>query len=311
MASDISDRKAPGFWFFTADYERDMQMLPMAAQGLWMRMLCWMSDNEIHRGFLELPNGIPMVDQDIARRAGISVKETRRLMSCMERIGTFSRDERGCVLSRRMARDTHISVVRRNAAIKRATAVERAKTGEFAPAKSPAKPEQTPTVPESESVPVPVSVVVKPDDKNKNGFHKNLTTTDDRKYATDHDALVALIGRHTGRKPDVKLIRGITEQVELRGGTLAEYLTDIKPRIGRLRAPPREGFFRDHANKWGSAQTTEAPDPETLEEKQARIGPCPICRNVGMIDGAYCSCKMADDLRKADSRRKPPQQEAS
>ncbi len=95
-----------------------------------------------------------MTDQDIARRVGSNVKEVRRLLACMERIGTFSKDERGCLLSRRMARDTHISVVRRQAAIKRINAVERAKTGEFAPAKHPAKPEQTPTVPDSVSVSV-------------------------------------------------------------------------------------------------------------------------------------------------------------
>jgi len=145
-SEEISDRKAPGFWFYPADYERDMQLLPMAAQGLWMRMLCWMHDNEIHRGFLELPTGLPMTEQDIARRAGISVKETRRLLACMERIGTFSKDERGCLLSRRMARDTHISVVRRQAAIKRLSAVERAKHGEFAPANHPANGQQTPSV---------------------------------------------------------------------------------------------------------------------------------------------------------------------
>ncbi len=131
-----SDRKAPGFWFYPADYERDMQLLPMAAQGLWMRMLCWMSENEMHRGFLELPTGAPMTPQDIARRAGTSLKETQRLLACMERIGTFSKDQRGCLISRRMARDTHISEARRAAAIKRLQTVERAKTGEF---KSPDK----------------------------------------------------------------------------------------------------------------------------------------------------------------------------
>lgn len=109
-------------------------------------MLCWMHDNEMHRGFLELPTGEPMTDLDIARRAGISIKETRTLLVCMERIGTYSKDARGCLLSRRMARDTHISGVRRQAAIKRASVVERAKHGEFAPAKPPAKPKQTPTV---------------------------------------------------------------------------------------------------------------------------------------------------------------------
>lgn len=140
--------KAPGFWFYTADYERDMQMLPLAAQGLWMRMLCWGHDNEAHRGFMELPTGAPMTSGDIAAKVGKPVREIERAIAEMERVGTFSRDPRGCIYSRRMARETHISVVRREAALSRASSAKRAADGSFAgdfdPANEPAKTEQKP-----------------------------------------------------------------------------------------------------------------------------------------------------------------------
>lgn len=160
-------------------------------------MMCWASDNEEHRGFLELPTGHPMTDLDIAHRVGKPIKEVRAAIEAMRRLGTFSEDARGCIFSRRMARDTHISEVRRQAAEKRARTISRAADGSFsspltspgenpkpprsevAPqwltkpnsplesskdinfggAKPPAKPEQNPTVTASASVSVPVSVL--------------------------------------------------------------------------------------------------------------------------------------------------------
>ncbi len=128
-----------------------MQILPLAAQGLWIRMMCWASENEMHRGFLELPTGAPMTELDIAHRAGKPIKEVRAALEAMRRLGTFSEDARRCIFSRRMARDTHISEVRRQAALKRASVIDRAKDGKFAPANDRAKPEQNPSVPASAS----------------------------------------------------------------------------------------------------------------------------------------------------------------
>jgi hypothetical protein len=164
-----SDKKAPGFWFYTADFERDVQILSLASQGLWIRMMCWMSDNEMHRGFLELPNGTPMLSGDIAAKVGRPNTSVQRCLDEMERLGIFSKDERGCVYSRRMARDTHISSVRREAAKARHDTEKRAASGQFcsdfAPAKqdfAPPKPHakgmQKPTV--TASVPVSASVPV-------------------------------------------------------------------------------------------------------------------------------------------------------
>ena len=303
-----SDRKSPGFWFFPADYERDVQILSLAAQGLWMRMLCWMSDNEAHRGFLELPNGTPMTVEDIAARAGKDIRSVRTALAQMERIGIFDRDERACVLSRRMARDTHISAVRSVAASKRASIVERAKDGKFAGSKQPAKPQQNPTVPVVRSgsgsgidEKALREVSSSSEVLKENCLVLNLTTTTNGHYATERDELVALIREHTHRQPEVKVIRDICEAVEIRSATLREYLDDIGPRILRLKKPPGEGFFLSQAKRGA----VPAPEPETAEEKQIRAGPCPKCRNVGRVNGDYCDCRMATELKRVESRPKP------
>jgi hypothetical protein len=154
----MKNGKAPGFWFYTADYEKDVQILSLASQGLWSRMLCWAHDNEPHRGFLELPTGEPMSKWDIASRAGKTIRETEKCLEEMKRVGTYSLDGRGCIYCRRMARETHISEVRRVAAKVRSDASIRAAdgsfAGSFAPAKQPANEEQNPTVTASVSVSV-------------------------------------------------------------------------------------------------------------------------------------------------------------
>lgn len=150
--------KAPGFWWYPADFERDVQMLPLSAQGLWARMIGWMHENEANRGYLELQTGEPMSTEDISARIGKAVREVKQVISIMERIGVFSRDDRGCIYCRRMSRETHISVVRREAAKARAEAASRSFAGRFAPAKTPAKHQQIvskiPTVSDSVSVSV-------------------------------------------------------------------------------------------------------------------------------------------------------------
>ena len=135
-----------------------------------------MHENEMHRGFLELPQGHHLTVDNIALRVGRSCGKVAKCIDEMERLGIFSRDERGCIYSRRMARDTHISKVRREAALARQGASKRAENGsflhqqnenfapakrdfapakrDFAPAKPPAKPQQNPAVTASVSVSV-------------------------------------------------------------------------------------------------------------------------------------------------------------
>ncbi len=124
--------KSPGFWLYPGDLERDYQILSLRSQGLAIRMLCWMHGNESHRGFLELPTGEPMVEQDIASKVGKPAREVRAALEEMARVGLYSQDDRGCIYSRRMAREYHISEVRRAAANRRMEASKRAADGKFA-----------------------------------------------------------------------------------------------------------------------------------------------------------------------------------
>ena len=169
MNDKKSDNKSPGFWFYPNDYERDVQMLSLSAQGLWMRMLCWMHSNEMHRGFLELPTGDPMTNDDISSRSGKPLKEVEKALFEMRRIGIYSVDDRGAIFCRRMAREDHISKVRRDAAMSRLQRSVRSSSGAFAPslpdvcssdagdfagAKPSSKSQQNPAVSASVSVSV-------------------------------------------------------------------------------------------------------------------------------------------------------------
>ena len=117
--------------------------------------MCWMSDNEMHRGFLELPNGAPMLSGDIAAKVGRPNSSVLACLVEMERLSVFSRDDRGCIYSRRMARDTHISNVRREAAKARHETEKRAANGQFAGGFAPAKPEFAPPKPHANGMQKP------------------------------------------------------------------------------------------------------------------------------------------------------------
>jgi DNA-binding GntR family transcriptional regulator len=162
-SATVSDGKSPGFWFYPGDFERDMAGVSLAAQGLWTRMLGWAHQNEAHRGFLELPNGQPMTERQIALRVGRSLREVRPLLQELESYAVFSRTPQGTVFSRRMARETDISSIRRAAAKSRADKASRAANGTFAgPFDPTVKPDliqqnteqpqsKTPTVSDSDS----------------------------------------------------------------------------------------------------------------------------------------------------------------
>lgn len=129
--------KAPGFWFYPADYERDMALLPLEAQALWMRVLCRMHFAG-RRGYLEHPTGESISPEELGRMVGLPTARTNKLLSELERCGVFSREPNGTIYNRRMVRDTEISRVRRNAASARLHAAERDSAGHFAPANDPA-----------------------------------------------------------------------------------------------------------------------------------------------------------------------------
>jgi len=124
----IKDGKSPGYWHYPADFERDVAGLSLAAQGLWIRMLGWMHQNEAHRGFLELPSGQPLSEKQISLRIGRTVREIRPRIAELKNLGIVSITPSGALYCRRMARETHISEVRRAAAKSRADKATRSMT---------------------------------------------------------------------------------------------------------------------------------------------------------------------------------------
>ena len=127
--------KQPGFWFYPADFERDVAPFPLSTQALWARMLCRMHW-AARRGYLEHPSGSPITPEQLGRMVGETVENTLGMLTEMEHSGLFSRDENGVIFNRRMARDSAISEVRRNAALKK-NHKDRGTGGKFAPANAP------------------------------------------------------------------------------------------------------------------------------------------------------------------------------
>jgi len=107
--------------FFWKDWLTDpaLSVCSLAAQGLWMRMLCIMSMSE-PLGHFKLPP-TRRADSDakqIARMCLADARQVRPLLDELETRGVLSRDEAGTIVSRRMIRDAELSEIGRHAATK-------------------------------------------------------------------------------------------------------------------------------------------------------------------------------------------------
>lgn len=107
--------KRPAFQFYPADWRKDpaLSTCSLAARGLWIELMCVAHEAEVY-GVLAI-NGKQMNIQQIARSVGESPALVSKLMSELEESNVFSRDESGCIFSRRMVKDEHIREVRANA----------------------------------------------------------------------------------------------------------------------------------------------------------------------------------------------------
>lgn len=114
MAGNSSKIKRPAFQFYPADWRKDaaLQSCSMAAQGLWVNLMCIAHECEPY-GHLVV-NGKPMQDAQIARLTGLSGKELERLLAELLGAGVARRAEHGAVFSRRMVRDEEIRNLRAN-----------------------------------------------------------------------------------------------------------------------------------------------------------------------------------------------------
>ena len=104
--------KRPAFQFYPADWRKDaaLQSCSVAAQGLWINLLCISHECEPY-GHMVV-NGKPMTNAQISRLVGLSVKECDKLVGELEDAGVASRSADGALFSRRMVKDEGLRNVR-------------------------------------------------------------------------------------------------------------------------------------------------------------------------------------------------------
>lgn len=95
--------------FFWQDWDSDegLRQCSLAAQGLWMRLLCICAKAEPY-GYLAIA-GQSLDEASIARAVGVSSSEVKTLMAELDQWGVFSRDSKGRIYSRRLVRDFKVS----------------------------------------------------------------------------------------------------------------------------------------------------------------------------------------------------------
>jgi len=112
--------KSPGFWFFTGDWLKDpeLRFCSIFARGLLVDLLCFMFESK-ERGYLIWPDGSPRSNEDIAAAvSGGDRSDKVKGIEELEKKGVLSRDSRGVLYSRRMARLGEISQMRSEAGSK-------------------------------------------------------------------------------------------------------------------------------------------------------------------------------------------------
>jgi hypothetical protein len=104
--------KAPAFQFYPGDWLNDaaLRMVSVGARGCWIDMLCLMHQGSPY-GFLKV-NGAVILPANLARMVGGTLREVSAWLAELEAAGVFSRDEEGCIYSRRMVRDHDIRTKR-------------------------------------------------------------------------------------------------------------------------------------------------------------------------------------------------------
>lgn len=103
----MTEHRWSKFWW--ADYEGDdaLRVVSLAAQGLWMRMLCAMHKGTPY-GHLTI-NGKQPTTRQIALMASTTEREAAKLITELEEAGVFSRADDGTIFNRRMVRDKAVS----------------------------------------------------------------------------------------------------------------------------------------------------------------------------------------------------------
>jgi hypothetical protein len=100
--------KRPAFQFYPADWRKDaaLQSCSIAAQGLWINILCIAHECEPY-GHLMI-NGKPMSGAQIGRLVGLSAKDCDKLLVELQAAGVLDKTPDAAIYSRRMVRDEEI-----------------------------------------------------------------------------------------------------------------------------------------------------------------------------------------------------------
>lgn len=90
--------------FYWKDWRTDVALsrCSLAAQGLWMRMLCIAAEAD-RVGYVEI-SGHPLSPGDISHEVREPIKIVRTMIAELEKAGVFSRDRDGTIFCRRMVK---------------------------------------------------------------------------------------------------------------------------------------------------------------------------------------------------------------
>ena len=112
--------KSPGFWFFTGDWMKDpeLRFCSLFARGLLVDLLCILFEAR-EQGYASNPDGTARTNEQIADAvAGGSREEKLAALAELEQSGVLSRDSRGVLFSRRIARLAELSEARKQSGSK-------------------------------------------------------------------------------------------------------------------------------------------------------------------------------------------------
>lgn len=107
--------KSPGFWFFTGDWMKDpeLRFCSIFARGLLVDLLCILHEAK-EQGYASNPDGSPRTNEQIVDAiSGGSREEKLAALGELEQSGVLSRDNRGVLFSRRVARLAEVSKERK------------------------------------------------------------------------------------------------------------------------------------------------------------------------------------------------------
>lgn len=140
-------------------------------------------------------------------------------------------------------------------------------------------------------------------------------------YPSARAELAAVIRESTGGyKPTRKDLNQLENNIETRGGSLLEFIHDIRPRLGRLKLKPTIAFFVSQAQQWNTAGAQPEPEPVSAEEQRLWVlrasgrlmkdgkvlERCATCKSSGRVEGRYCECQHGQALAKLESARTDP-----